>query len=242
MEKIKKSIYNVIFYILVIVLSLAFVFLMLLAILRINCYAAESSGGDNVCILIDPGHGGEDGGAVSDDGVVEKEINLAISNYLKEYCELSGFEVLMTREDDTPRGDLSLPTIRERKLSDMQSRLEMYNLSEVDYVISIHQNKFTSPQYSGAQVFYSVNNEKSAVLAECLRKSVVGFLQPDNERELKPAGTDIYLLNNCQNPAVLVECGFLSNAEETALLVTPEYQKQMAFSIYCGTLECINGY
>lgn len=239
MEKLKKSICNIIFYILILMLGAAFVLLILQAIMKINCYAVENASSENICILIDPGHGGEDGGAVSDDGVVEKGINLAISNYLKEYYELSGFEVQMTRTDDTPRGDLSLPTIEERKRSDMQSRLEMYNSSDVDYVVSIHQNKFTESQYSGAQVFYSPNNEKSGQFAEYLRKSIVGFLQPDNERELKEAGTNIYLLNNCQNPAVLVECGFLSNPEETALLADTEYQRQMAFSIYCGTLDCI---
>lgn len=240
MEKIKKSLYSAAFYILVVILSLAFVFLILQAVMKINCFAAESNDSDPVCILIDPGHGGEDGGAVSDDGVVEKNINLSISNYLKDFYELSGYTVLMTRTDDTPRGDTSLSTVKERKRSDMNSRLDMYNSDDVDLVISIHQNKFTSSQYSGAQVFYSVNNPNSGDLAEFLRKSIVGFLQNDNERELKQAGTDIYLLNNCNNPAVLVECGFLSNPEETSLLVTDEYQRKMAFAIYCGTLDYLN--
>lgn len=237
MEKLKDSFYNILFYIIIIALILALVFLLFFAIMKINVYAFENTGQSSVCVLIDPGHGGEDGGAVSSDGAVEKEINLAISTYLREYYELSGFEVLMTRDDDTPMGDLSLGTIKERKSSDMKARLDLFNSEDVDLVVSIHQNKFEQSKYSGAQIFYSPNDEKSEQLAEYLRKSIVGFLQPENERELKKAGTNIYLLNNCNNPSVLVECGFLSNVEETALLVTPEYQKQMAFSIYCGTLE-----
>lgn len=240
MEKLKDSIYNILFYIIIITLILSLVFLLFFAIMKINVYAFENTGEDSVCIVIDPGHGGEDGGAVSDDGVVEKEINLAISTYLKEYYELSGFEVLMTRDDDTPMGDLSLPTLKERKTSDMNARLDLFNSKDVDLVISIHQNKFTESQYSGAQVFYSPNDERSGELAEYLRKSIVGFLQPENERELKKASTNIFLLNNCYNPSVLVECGFLSNYEETQLLITPEYQQQMAFSIYCGTLDYLN--
>ena len=239
MEKLKESIYNIIFYIVIITLILGLVFLVFFAIMKINVYAFDNDGDERICILIDPGHGGEDGGAVSDDGVVEKGINLAISKYLREYYEISGFKVLMTRDDDTPMGDQTLSTVKERQRSDMSARLELYNSDEVDYVVSIHQNKFTQPQYSGAQVFYSPNDEQSGVFAEYLRKSIVGFLQPDNKRELKEAGSNIYLLNNCNNPCVLVECGFLSNADETALLTTDEYQRQMAFSIYCGTLDCI---
>lgn len=238
MKMIKKNIYNIAFWLITVLLVLSFIFLMLQAVLRINASAMEK-GSETVTVLIDPGHGGEDGGAVSSDGVVEKGINLAIANYLKELYTLSGCNVVMTRDDDTPMGDQNLPTLKERKRADMNARLDLYNSDDIDFVISIHQNKFTDSKYSGAQVFFAENNEKSEVLAECLRKAIVGFLQPDNERELKKVSKEIYLLNNCNNPAVLVECGFLSNAEETAKLITPEYQKQMAFSIYCGTLEYI---
>lgn len=239
MNGIKKNIYNIAFWSMVVLLSVSFVFLMFQAVLKVNASALENGADKQITVLIDPGHGGEDGGAVSDDGIVEKGINLAISTYLKEFYTLSGYNVLMTRSDDNTMGDQSLPTLKERRLSDMHERLDFYNSDEIDFVVSIHQNKFTESKYNGAQVFYSPNDEKSGVLAECLRKAIVGFLQPDNERELKKAGTDIYLLNNCQNPAVLVECGFLSNPEETAKLNNPEYQKQMAFTIYCGTLEYI---
>ena len=239
MEKLKQSIFNIIFYIILIAIILGLVFLLIFVIMKINVYAAEEIPAEKICVLIDPGHGAEDGGAVSDDGVVEKGINLAISNYLKEYLELSDFEVLMTRSDDNIMGDQSLPTLKERQRSDMSARLELYNSENVDYVVSIHQNKFTESKYSGAQVFYSPNDEKSEKLADCMRRSIVGFLQPENERDIVKAGSNIYLLNNCNNPCILVECGFLSNPDETAKLNTEEYQRQMAFSIYCGLLDCV---
>ncbi len=236
MEKLKKSLLDAAFYLLIIAMCVAFLVLMVVAFVKVSVYAAESFAAESTRVLIDPGHGGEDGGAVSNDGVMEKDINLSISTYLKNYLELSGCAVDMTRTYDTACGDTSLATLEERHRSDMTTRLAMYN-DDYDLVISIHQNKFTQEQYSGAQIFYSANDERSQQLAECLRNAIVGFLQPTNERELKEAGTDIYLLNNSENPAVLAECGFLSNVEETAKLVTEEYQKQMAFSIYCGTME-----
>ncbi len=239
MEKLKQSIFNIIFYIFIIALILGLVFLLIFAIMKLNVYAYEKPSPEEICILIDPGHGAEDGGAVSDDGVVEKGINLSISNHLKEYLELSGFRVEMTRDDDNIMGDRNLPTLKERLRDDMRKRLDLYNSEQIDYVISIHQNKFTESKYSGAQVFYSPNDERSEVLADYMRKSITGFLQPENTREITKAGSNIYLLNNCSNPCILVECGFLSNPEETALLKTEEYQKQMAFTIYCGMLDYI---
>ena len=239
MEKLKQSIFNIIFYIILIAIILGLVFLLVFVIMKINVYAEEEINPKQTCILIDPGHGAEDGGAVSDSGLVEKEVNLSISNYLKEYLELSGYQVLMTRCGDTIMGDQSLPTVKERLRSDMNARLELYNSENVDYVISIHQNKFGESKYSGAQVFYSPNDEKSEKLADCMQRSIVGFLQPDNDRSIVKAGSNIYLLNNCSKPCILVECGFLSNPEETAKLAADEYQRQMAFSIYCGLLDCI---
>ncbi len=239
MEKLKQSIFNIIFYIILIAIILGLVFLLIFVIMKINVYAVEELPSESICILIDPGHGAEDGGAVSDDGIVEKGINLSISNYLREYLEMSGFEVLMTRDNDSIMGDQTLPTLKERQRSDMAARLELYNSENVDYVVSIHQNKFSESKYSGAQVFYSPNDERSEKLADCMRRSIIGFLQPENEREIVKAGSNIYLLNNCNNPCILVECGFLSNPEETAKLNSEEYQQQMAFSIYCGMLDCI---
>ncbi len=237
MEKLKQSLFNIIFYIVIIAVIICLMLLVLFAVMKINVAADESTFSGSACIVIDAGHGGEDGGAESADGIAEKGINLAISQALRDYFELSGIKVLMTRDSDMPMGDQSLPTLSERTREDFKERLALFNKENVDCVISIHQNKFTEPQYSGAQVFYSPNDEKSAALAEYIRKSITGLLQPDNQRQNKKADSGIYLLNNCTNPCVLVECGFLSNPEETARLADENYQKQIAFAIYTAVVE-----
>ena len=107
-------------------------------------------------------------------------------------------------------------------------------------MVSIHQNKFEQSKYFGTQIFYSKNNVKSAVLAEELRKSVTGLLQPDNKRELKQADSSIYILDKAEVPAVIVECGFLSNEEEAKKLADADYQQKMAFAIYSGILGYVN--
>lgn len=191
-------------------------------------------------IVIDAGHGGEDGGAVADDGTNEKDINLKIAKQLNQLFTSSGFKTKMTRTTDIAIYDQGNETIKSKKVSDMHNRLKVFNEDNNFIVISIHQNKFEQEKYSGTQIFYSPNNKESEVLAENIRTSVTGMLQPDNTRENKAATKSIYLLYNCNNPSVIVECGFLSNNSELAKLKTDNYQKQMAFSIYCGCLEYIN--
>jgi N-acetylmuramoyl-L-alanine amidase len=146
-------------------------------------------------------------------------------------------ERVMIRDTDCSVHDESAKTVREKKVSDLHNRLQTIQENEGCIFISIHQNKFTDPQYSGAQMFYSTNLPQSKELAERIRESVVSLTQPNNKREAKPAGKEIYLLKNAQVPAVLVECGFLSNANEAQKLKDGSYQKQMAFSILCGFLD-----
>ena len=241
MEKLKQSLFNILFYIVVIALIIITGTLVFFAVLKLNVYAAEEHPEKSMCIVIDAGHGGEDGGAQSADGVAEKGINLNIARYTRDFLVLSGYEVQMTREDNTPMGDTSLPTLAERRRSDFAERLKLFNSDNTDIAISIHQNKFTEPQYSGAQVFYSPNNAESGKLAECIRSSVTGLIQPQNKRQNKESGSEIYLLYNCKKPCVLVECGFLSNPDEAALLNTEEYQKQLAFAICCAVLDYTGG-
>lgn len=188
-------------------------------------------------IVLDAGHGGEDGGAVGVNGVLEKEINLAIALELEKYLKQNHFEVVMVRSSDVSVGDQTLGTIAERKRSDTKTRLRMTAEAGECILISIHQNHFSESKYSGAQVFYSPNRPESAELAECIRKNIVESLQPENKRENKQADSNIYLLNQCQVPGVLVECGFLSNPEETEKLCTESYQKQMAAAIYNGLID-----
>lgn len=186
------------------------------------------------CILIDPGHGGTDGGASGSDGTLEKDINLSISRPLADMLRLFGYRVEMTRDTDRSIHDDNLKTIKDQKISDMKNRLKLYNQSRL--TISIHENQFPQTQYSGTQIFYSTNDADSLALATSVRESVLRLLQPDNTRELKKATKDIYLLHNAKTPAILVECGFLSNAEELAKLKDPIYQQNMAYAIACGVL------
>lgn len=190
-------------------------------------------------VIIDPGHGGEDSGAVAN-SVLEKDINLDISLRLRDMLRASGITVKMTRDSDLSIYDTSAGTIREKKVSDLKNRVEIANSSKNNILVSIHQNKFEDSKYSGAQMFYSTNNEKSRILAESIRQSVTGLIQQDNKRELKKAGSDIYLLNKSTVPSVVVECGFLSNSEEAKMLSDEEYKSKMAFAIYCGILEYKN--
>ena len=189
-------------------------------------------------VLIDPGHGGEDGGAVSGD-VLEKHINLAVSHDVADLLRLCGYTLSMTRDTDdalTNEGE----DVRKRKYNDMKMRLDLYNATPDNVVVSIHQNKFDAAASHGAQVFYSPNHPNSAVLAEALRKSVTGMLQPDNTRTCKTAGKEIFLLKNARVPAVIVECGFISNRQERELLVTDDYQKQLALAIAAGLMNYVN--
>ena len=190
-------------------------------------------------IVIDAGHGGEDGGA-SANGLLEKDINLSIALKLRDMLTISGYKVVMTRDSDVSVYDSTADTTREKKVSDLKNRAEMINSSKNNILVSIHQNKFEQSQYFGTQMFYSKNDPKSAVLAEELRKSVTGMLQPDNKRELKQADSNIYILDKAQVPAVIVECGFLSNEEEAKKLADSDYQQKMAFAIYSGILGYMN--
>lgn len=189
-------------------------------------------------VIIDAGHGGFDGGATTADGVAEKDINLDISKYLKEYLEFFGFKTIMTREADISLEDEGLSTVKARKTSDIHNRFKLMKETENSIFISVHQNKFSVEKYHGAQVFYSPGcSEESSRLAQCIQDSIVKNLQPDNTRLIKKCDTSVYLVYNAVRPAVLAECGFLSNSGDAANLKTPEYQKKTAFCIALGVLD-----
>lgn len=202
---------------------------------KTNAEALANAKTSPVCILIDPGHGGEDGGTASATGTLEKDLNLKIALNLRDMLKLSGFNVKMTRESDCDLSDKSLGTVRQRKISDLKNRVSLINGNTGGMVISIHQNFFEQPKYFGTQVFYSGNNPTSIDIAEKIRQSVTSMTQPDNTRELKDASS-VYILKNTSCPAVIVECGFLSNPEEAEKLTTEDYQKALAFSICCGLI------
>lgn len=189
-------------------------------------------------VIIDPGHGGVDGGAVSASGILEKDVNLKIAKYINNYCKLSGVECILTRQEDislVPKQNMS----SSRKRSDLIARAEIAGENPDSIFISIHQNTFPSSRYSGLQVFYSKNNGESLKIAEQIKNSNKEMLDNDNERQLKAAGEEIYILNTIKSPAVLIECGFLSNAEEASMLATEEYQKELAFMIYTAIMRYI---
>lgn len=188
-------------------------------------------------VVLDAGHGGEDGGAVGINGALEKDINLAIALELQKYLIQNNFDVIMIRDGDYSVGDQTLKGVYERKKSDTKNRLRTIEETGECIFISVHQNHFSESKYSGAQVFYSGNCPESAELAEAIRKNVVSSLQPENHRENKQADKNIYILYNCHVPAVLVECGFLSNPEEAESLTVESYQKDMAAAIYNGLID-----
>ena len=190
-------------------------------------------------IIIDAGHGAPDGGAVGTTGVLEKDLNLSVARSLQKFFESGGTQVLLTRSDDNGIYDVS-GSIKNKKVSDIKNREEFIKSVDAEVFISIHMNKFPEGKYSGPQVFYSGNNEKSKTLAECIQKSMIAALNPQNKREVKCADSSIYLLKHTDIPAVLVECGFLSNAEEEKLLKDEKYQRQLAWSVYCGVIEYFN--
>ena len=200
---------------------------------------AASAAAEKPVIVIDAGHGGEDSAAV-DNGLFEKDINLRIALKLRDMLTVCGYEVRMTRETDISVYDKTAGTTREKKVSDLKNRTAMINSDPGQILVSIHQNKFEQPQYYGTQIFYAAQVPQSEKLAGAVRQSVTGLLQPENKRELKPADQNIYILNHAEVPAVIVECGFLSNAEEAAKLSDDSYQQQMAFAIGCGVMSYAN--
>lgn len=202
-------------------------------------FLPASANANNVpVIIIDPGHGGFDGGAVALDGTVEKNINLKISLSLASLLKASGYQVIMTRDTDTSTESNTDDTIGHRKKSDLKNRLDLMGKYPDSIFVSVHLNKFTTSAARGSQVFFSGNNDDSMALGEMIQKSVREKLQNENNRVIKKATSSTYLLHNATIPAVLVECGFLSNQKELALLKDDEYQNKIAFCIFCG----INNY
>ncbi len=196
-----------------------------------NIVYAVAKPSESITIVLDAGHGGMDGGA-SGASSIEKDINLDITLKLADMLTLSGYEVVLTRDKDISIHDNGLKSIHEQKVSDLRNRLKLVKNQINPYFFSIHQNHFGQSQYSGAQMFYSENNEESKLIAQILQDKFVSNLQKENKRQIKPAGNNLYLLYNLKCPAVLIECGFLSNPAEEKLLNNGEYRTKVAFTIY----------
>ena len=210
-------------------------------IFSMNIYSvsviSENISENDKCVIIDAGHGGEDGGTQSADGVLEKDINLSISLKIDEILRSLGIKTVLIRDGDYMIYDEDSNTIRQKKVSDIHNRKKYMDEYKSSIFLSIHQNYFIESKYSGAQVFYSKNDDLSPEIAQSIQDSIRNNIQPENERKIKQSGTEIYLLYYATVPTVMVECGFLSNKNETENLVTDEYQKKIAFSIVEGILN-----
>ena len=185
-------------------------------------------------IIVDAGHGGEDGGTQSSAGALEKDINLAVSMKLGTVLRLMGYTVVYTRSEDKLQYGADAVKQRQKKVSDIHYRMNIIENYPGAVFLSIHQNYYTQSKYYGAQVFYSKNNEKSQLIADSLQKNLRQYLQKDNDRQIMASGTDVYLLYNTTTPAVMVECGFMSNPGEALLLSDDAYQKKLSLAIAAG--------
>lgn len=183
-------------------------------------------------IVLDPGHGGEDGGAVSANGVRESGLNLEISLRTRDLLRFLGMPVVMTRETDLSIHSPEAVTVSEKKISDLKNRVALVSGTENPILVSIHQNMFAESKYYGTQLFYA-DNDPSRQLAEELQALFAAELDPSNHRRAKPC-ENVYLLSRISCPGVLVECGFLSNPKEEALLQSAEYQKKLAAILAAG--------
>ncbi len=197
--------------------------------------AVFSSTERSFTILIDAGHGGEDGGAVSADGILEKDLNLDIAKKLETFLLMSDLNTVMIRQDDRLMYDSGQES--RKKYYDITNRIEKAMSYDDAVFVSIHQNKFPIRKYSGFQVYYSKNNSESEQLAKVMQTNIRSYLQAENKREIKKADSSIRVLDSLQMPAILAECGFLSNESEAELLNTDEYRSKIAYLLYISVLQ-----
>ena len=187
-------------------------------------------------IVIDAGHGGIDPGKIGIHGEQEKEINLKIAEILKTFLELDGYEVVMTRTED---GGLYDENTSNKKVQDMKRRIEKIEQTDPVLTVSIHQNSYHEEAIRGGQVFYYRDSSKGKALAEILQDRF-DYVLGDQNRRLPKANANYYLLLHVKCPIVIVECGFLSNRKEAALLNSGEYQDKLAYTIHMGIMEYLN--
>lgn len=193
---------------------------------------------DSKTVIIDPGHGREDCGAIGVNGVYEKDLNLEISTILGQMLAERGYAVVYTRTEDKLLYTDAENIRGLRKISDLKNRCKIGAEYDNSLFISIHMNSFSSPIYSGLHTYYSTNNPSSYDLAARVQAKVRDTLQPNNDRVIKK-GEKMYLLEHLENPAILIECGFITNVEECELLCKKEYQKELCFAVVCAIIEYI---
>lgn len=187
-------------------------------------------------VVIDAGHGGIDPGKVGINQALEKDVNLEIALKLRKYLEAQDIEVVMTRTEDK---GLYQETDANKKVQDMKARLSIMEEAGPKLVVSIHQNSYPEESVNGVQVFYYRDSAAAKEAALLMQEQLITSLRPDKEREAKE-NTTYYILKKTTVPTIIVECGFLSNAKEAALLVTPDYQERVAWAVHLGVLRYLN--
>lgn len=197
---------------------------------------SEDGEKQQVCVVIDAGHGGFDPGKVGINGSLEKDINLQIAEKLKKILEAEDVKVIMTRTDDS---GLYNENDSNKKVQDMRQRIAKIEQAQPDIVVSIHQNSYHEEYVHGAQVFYFSSSEPSRTLAEMIQKRFVINVDAANKREAK-GNESYYLLKKTAYPIVIVECGFLSNREEAEKLNSQVYQEKAAWAVHMGVLQYLN--
>jgi len=196
-------------------------------------------------VVIDAGHGAPDGGCSGADGTQEKDLNLIIAKNVYSILRAANIPCVMTRTEDELLydrfNDLEDYT-GKKKIYDVKNRLRIAESYGSSILVSIHMNAFPDGKYSGLQVYYSDNNKDSIKLAEKIQNITHEYLQKENSRGIKRAGSSIYLLDRIQNPGVLIECGFLSNPQELELLKTEKYQKELSVTLSCAIINFLHEY
>lgn len=218
----------------ILIFCLVFVLLQVGIFAGVHLSSKKNSPKNKVTICIDAGHGGRDGGCVGKtSGAKESDLTLSITKKLASYLKLNGFNVVLTRENENGLyGDGS-----NKKKEDMEVRREIINNNNSDCVISIHINSFNDSSVRGAQVFYDETDENSKNLAQDMQNVLANNLK-DSNKSVKTG--DFFLLKCRDVPSILIECGYLSNPEEEALLITSAYQEKIAYTIFCGVLKFFN--
>ena len=201
-----------------------------------NIIATMATPATSKTIVVDAGHGGEDGGAVASDGVMEADINLKIALKLQNLLEQSGATVILTRSDENAIYNLDKKTLRDKKNSDIKNRVKIGNNSSADIFVSIHLNKIPQSEYYGWQTFFKDGSEEGKRLATCIQNNLNEAIQKENKRvPLKI--NNVYIIKHVEIPITIVECGFLSNPEEREQLEDNSYQNKLAWGIYNGVMD-----
>lgn len=198
--------------------------------------SAIRQGEEDMCVVIDAGHGGADPGKIGINGALEKDVNLEIALLVKTYLEAQDVKVVMTRETEEGLYDADASN---KKVQDMKRRIAVIDETAPALTVSIHQNSYPEEYVKGAQVFYYTGSAEGQKLAELLQESLIKRVDSENHRQVK-ANDSYYLLKKTATPIVIVECGFLSNSAEAEKLCSRDYQERVAWAIHIGILQYLN--